>query len=269
MKEQRGENEQAVDKQEENAYPRLDPNKLKDLFNKMAEIETDPDSEAAKEYYKKLKELEKKNPPKRKPGAIIIKNMRGGRTISTEKIEQNEDGTPLSNEEQELKKKFIDFAKTTFPEVNPIDLVLPDFKGNGQVRLQTYRYPCRSDRPRKGIVQLIHGLGDYCGRYAFLAKTLAENGYDVVGVDQRGYGFSEGRRALIESKEQARDDILEFSRRVDEKFGGADVPHFTIGHSLGGCLQLLAAAEDPDMYQGMTLIAPFISVSAQQKELFA
>jgi len=34
----------------------------------------------------------------------------------------NEDGTPMSEEEITLKRKFIDYAAITFPEVNPIDL---------------------------------------------------------------------------------------------------------------------------------------------------
>ena len=98
----------------------------------MAEIESDPESKAAKEYYKKLSDLEKKNPSKRKaPGSILIKNMKGGRVLSTQNIELNEDGNPLTGEELTLKKKYIDFASTTFPEVNPIDMVLPDYKGSG------------------------------------------------------------------------------------------------------------------------------------------
>ena len=49
------------------------------------------------------------------------------------------------------------------------------------------------------------------GRYGFLAKRLAARGYDVVGVDQRGFGHSEGQRGFIESKEVMADDILAFT----------------------------------------------------------
>ena len=41
----------------------------------------------------------------------------------------------MSEEEIKVKRKYIDFAATTFPEVNPIDLVRPEIKGNGEVRL--------------------------------------------------------------------------------------------------------------------------------------
>jgi len=40
-------------------------------------------------------------------------------------------------------------------------------------------------------------------------------GYDVVGIDQRGFGRSEGRRFIFESREMMRDDILEFTTRIN------------------------------------------------------
>ena len=95
----------------------------------------------------------------------------------------NEDGTPMSEEEIVHKRKYLEFANVTYPEVNPIEMLLLDHKGNGQVRLQTYRYPCPEGIERKGIVQWIHGLNDYSGRYAVLAKMLSENGYEVVTMD--------------------------------------------------------------------------------------
>jgi len=61
--------------------------------------------------------------------------VRGGKTLSTTEIEMNEDGTPVSNEEVVFRHKYIDFAATTYPEVNPIDYTLPDLKGSGTVRL--------------------------------------------------------------------------------------------------------------------------------------
>ena len=101
-------------------------------------------------------------------------------------------------------RKNIDFAKTSWPEINPIDLTQPAYNGKKQipseksVRLQNYRYPCVDPANRKGIVQFVHGHGDYAGRYAWLGKELAERGYDFVGLDRRGFGYSEGRRGVIE-----------------------------------------------------------------------
>ena len=57
-----------------------------------------------------------------------------------------------------------------------------------------------------------------------------------------------------------RDDILEYTRRVNEKFGGADVPHFSIGNSMGGAVQLLIASHEPEAFKGITLVCPYIGL---------
>jgi len=39
-----------------------------------------------------------------------------------------------------------------------------------------------------------------------LAKCLAEHNYEVFAIDQRGFGFSDGERAIIQSKEDLYND---------------------------------------------------------------
>ena len=139
--------------------------------------------------------------------------------------------------------KFIDFSMHQFPQVNPIDFKMPAYKFESkvvgeEVRLQNYRYPCADSVSRKGIVQFIHGHGDYAGRYAFMAKQLSDAGYDVVGLDRRGYGHSEGKRNFIENAMIQAEDTIAFTERVNEKFGGADVPHFSISNMMGATIQL-------------------------------
>jgi alpha-beta hydrolase superfamily lysophospholipase len=62
----------------------------------------------------------------------------------------------------------------------------------------TYRYPVPSDIERKGIMFYIHGFGNYCERYAFQARAYASSGYEVIALDQRGFGNSGGTRGLFE-----------------------------------------------------------------------
>ena len=52
------------------------------MFAKMAQVEQNPHTEEAKEYYKKLSKLSSKSASKRKPAAVIIKNVRGGKMVS-------------------------------------------------------------------------------------------------------------------------------------------------------------------------------------------
>jgi pimeloyl-ACP methyl ester carboxylesterase len=97
-----------------------------------------------------------------------------------------------SDEFLNFKHKYIDYTSTHFPEVNPVELVSSDKR----FRLANYRYPAAKER--KGIIFFIHGYGEYVKRYAYFGKVFAENGYDFVGIDQRGFGYSEGERGMIE-----------------------------------------------------------------------
>ena len=90
-----------------------------------------------------------------------------------------------------------------------------------------------------------------------MAQKIAAQGYDVVGMDHRGFGLSEGRRGIVEGKEIITDDALFFAEKVNDKFGGAGVPHFCIGHSLGGAINFMALNKAPDTFDAATFIAPF------------
>ena len=46
----------------------------------MVEIDSDPQSKQAQQYYQKLDEMERKNPNKKK-SQIIIKTMKRGKTV--------------------------------------------------------------------------------------------------------------------------------------------------------------------------------------------
>jgi len=68
-----------------------------------------------------------------------------------------------------------------------------------EITLMTYRYPVPEGTDRKGVVFYIHGFGSYCERYAYQARAFAESGYEVIAMDQRGFGNSGGHRGLFES----------------------------------------------------------------------
>lgn len=89
----------------------------------------------------------------------------------------------------------------------------------------------------KGIVNLVHGIGEHSGRYAHLAEALTEAGYHLVGYDLRGHGLSEGKRGHTPDFDQLLTDIESFLSESHQKFGGY-LPAFLYGHSLGA-LQVL------------------------------
>ncbi len=90
----------------------------------------------------------------------------------------------------------------------------------------------------RGTVQLVHGLGEHIGRYAWLASQLNAAGWRVVGHDQRGHGRSEGRRGAIADGDSLLADlalVLDAVRRPG--------PHVLLGHSMGGLVAARFVAE--------------------------
>lgn len=51
--------------------------------------------------------------------------------MSTQSIPMNDDGTQMSEEQLTHRRKYLNFASDTFPEINPIEMLLPEHKGNG------------------------------------------------------------------------------------------------------------------------------------------
>ena len=89
----------------------------------------------------------------------------------------------------------------------------------------------------KAVVMLCHGMAEHIARYDDFATFLANNGYIVVGYDQRGHGATAGSVenlgymsdndnfvALVE-------DLHETNKMVKEKYPNLKI--FLLGHSMG------------------------------------
>ena len=64
--------------------------------------------------------------------------------------------------------------------------------------IKTYRYPVKRHVEKKGMVHYVHGYGENLYNYAFLGQMFASNGYEFFGMDQRGFGQSEGIKGRVE-----------------------------------------------------------------------
>ena len=89
----------------------------------------------------------------------------------------------------------------------------------------------------KGVVILVHGIGEHSGRYAHIGKALNESGYHLAAFDLRGHGLSDGKRGFSPSLNHLMDDIDLFLHESQDKLG-QDLPVFLYGHSLGANLVL-------------------------------
>lgn len=138
-------------------------------------------------------------------------------------------------------------------------------QGQGKtLKLANYRFPSLLEN-RKGIIYYNNGYGDYCARYAYLAKIFAHAGYDFVCMDNRGFGHSDGRRAYVESEEALFEDVSKFHDAIDAKFGGKDVPKFQLGMSLGGISSVKLSVARPNFYKGMGLLVPYFKLANQEE----
>lgn len=79
-------------------------------------------------------------------------------------------------------------------------------------------------------VLLVHGMGEHSGRYEHVGRWLADAGYDVVAIDQRGFGGSGGRRAFVDSFDRFLDDVEDQLAELRT----LGVPVVLFGHSMGG-----------------------------------
>lgn len=89
----------------------------------------------------------------------------------------------------------------------------------------------------RAIVQLVHGMAEYVGRYDDFARFLAASGYAVCGNDHIGHGESvESPESLSILPENGAsimiNDVHELRRLFSGRFPSG-TPYFVFGHSMG------------------------------------
>lgn len=110
--------------------------------------------------------------------------------------------------------------------------------------------------PRARVV-LVHGYGEYAGRYATLVEELPAAGYELHLFDLRGHGESGGERGHVGDVASYRDDLARFAAHALAAEPGP--PAVLLGHSLGGLIVLsfaLHAARHP--FAALVASSPFL-----------
>ncbi len=114
--------------------------------------------------------------------------------------------------------------------------------------------------PRRGAVQLVHGMAEHIERYDSFARFLAGLGYVVFGHDHIGHGKSVsepdelghmplygGKEVLLEDVLRVRKNALELAR---EREG---LPLFLFGHSMGSFVVRASISRNPEGLAGAVL----------------
>ena len=84
----------------------------------------------------------------------------------------------------------------------------------------------------RGVVLIVHGLGEHAGRYDHVAHSLHTWGFEMRAYDQRGHGESGGKPGTLPSKMALLDDLAEVVDDVRKQY--PNLPLILLGHSMGG-----------------------------------
>lgn len=106
------------------------------------------------------------------------------------------------------------------------------------VRIRVSLLRCQGAR---GTFVIFPGRTEYIEKYAFVAKTLAGYGFDVVTIDWRGQGLSD--RLLDDPRVGHVGTFDDYQRDVDAVMAwmddiGLTQPRYLLAHSMGGCIGL-------------------------------
>ena len=110
----------------------------------------------------------------------------------------------------------------------------------------------------KGILIVVHGLAEHCGRYMNLVNHFVPQGYAVYGMDHIGHGKSNGARVYVHRFEDLTDTLKTFFEMV--KKWHPEKPVFLVGHSAGGLISAAYLLEHQSELTGAILSAPTIKV---------
>jgi alpha-beta hydrolase superfamily lysophospholipase len=117
----------------------------------------------------------------------------------------------------------------------------------------------------KGVVCLVHGMGEHIGRYQFTGEALTERGYILAGFDQRGFGKSGGRRGHTPGLEAYFDDIDLFLAEIAQRY--PDQRRFLYGMSMGGVLVLAYTPLRKPGVAGVVAHAPGLKSAIEKQKL--
>lgn len=150
-----------------------------------------------------------------------------------------------------------DSTLTTFVAADGDNLAIQDWPLDPGVRL-------------RGVVLLVHGLGEHAGRYEELARRLNGWGFAVRGYDQYGHGESGGVRGGLPTDNRLVEDLADVlastRARMDRK-----TPLILLGHSMGGLVAARLVASELARVDGLVLSSPAFDpgLSFVQKILLA
>jgi alpha-beta hydrolase superfamily lysophospholipase len=150
------------------------------------------------------------------------------------------------------------------------DTTLSTFVASDGDNVVIQDWPLEAGVRVRGVVILVHGLGEHAGRYDHVARQLNAWGFAVRGYDQCGHGESGGSPGSLPTDTRLLDDLADI---VDSTRTRMDkgVPLIILGHSMGGLVAGRFVSLGIRPVDGLVMSSPALNpgLSAFQKLLVA
>jgi len=119
------------------------------------------------------------------------------------------------------------------------------------------QYWAPEDKAR-GVICLVHGIGEHSSRYGYVAEKLVANKYAMLAFDLRGCGKSRGKHGHIPSFDALLKDIDLLIETAARLF--PNLPVVLYGHSLGGSLALYYDIVRKHNLHGLISTSPWLKL---------
>lgn len=106
-----------------------------------------------------------------------------------------------------------------------------------------------AETARRGVVVICHGLNSHSGQYAWAAGRFTAQGLEVLALDLRGRGLSDGARFYVEDVASYVADLRGLIAIARERLPG--LPIFLLGHSAGGVVSCTYCLDYQDEISGL------------------
>jgi alpha-beta hydrolase superfamily lysophospholipase len=111
----------------------------------------------------------------------------------------------------------------------------------------------------RGVIIIVHGLGEHAGRYDRLAEQLNEWGFIVRGFDQFGHGESGGPRGGLPTDTRLLDDLADIVDSTRARMA-PKTPLIVLGHGIGGVVVGQFAAQAMRPVDGVVMCSPTLTL---------